>query len=159
LIGVVYLVPQLQGAGLALSRILPTPVWVGAVVVAVLVGFNVFAGGMRAVTVVQAFQYWLKLVTIAVPTFVLCAVFLTTGAGGGYGLLGKPAPPVFHEPTEVRVDTAVTLTVGEPTGLRASGTVDGAPADGAVYWSPAVSHQVAAGTTLWFDEDTRVPVL
>src|SRR5699024_1510871 len=58
LIGVVYLVPQLQGAGLALSRILPAPVWVGAVVVAVLVGFNVFAGGMRAVTVVQAVQYW-----------------------------------------------------------------------------------------------------
>src|SRR5699024_6591914 len=84
--------------------------------------------------------------------------FLTSGAGGGeYGPLGKPAPPVFHESTTVRVDTPVTLTVVEPTGLRASGTVDGAPAHGAVYWSPSVSHAVAAGTTLWFAEDTQVP--
>lgn len=160
LIGVLYLVPQLQGAGIALGTILPTPVWVGAVVVAALVGFNVFAGGMRAVTVVQAFQYWLKLVTIAVPTFVLCAVFVTGGTGdGGYGSLGESAPPVFHKPTTVDVDTPVTLTVAEPTGLRASGTVDGAHADGQVYWSPSVSHKVAAGTTLWFDADTRVPVV
>ena len=160
LVGVVYLVPQLQGAGIALGTMLPTPTWVGAVVVAALVGFHVFAGGMRAVTVVQAFQYWLKLVTIAAPAFVLCGVFLTSGAGGGeYGPLGKPAPPVFHESTTVRVDTPVTLTVVEPTGLRASGTVDGAPAHGAVYWSPSVSHEVAAGTTLWFAEDTQVPVV
>ena len=41
------------------------PQWVGALVVAVVVGVTVAAGGMRSITVVQAFQYWLKLVAIA----------------------------------------------------------------------------------------------
>ena len=40
-IGVLYMVPQLQGAGLAVSTVLPVPVWVGAVAVAVLVMLNV----------------------------------------------------------------------------------------------------------------------
>lgn len=82
-IGVLYMVPQLQGAGLSLAIILPTPVWLGAIVVTMLVALNVIGGGMRAITVVQAFQYWLKLFAIAAPTFVLCAVFWTGGAPEG----------------------------------------------------------------------------
>lgn len=156
-IGVFYLVPQLQGAGIALATILPTPIWVGAVVVALLVGTNVFAGGMRSVTVVQAFQYWLKLFAISVPTFVLCGLFITGSAGEAS--LAAPDPPVFDEPTTVEVETPVTLTVEEPTRLRASGTVDGAPADGRVFWSPSVPHQVGAGTTLRFAAGTEVPIV
>jgi Na+(H+)/acetate symporter ActP len=34
LIGVLYLVPQLQGAGIALSTVLPAPAWVGALTMA-----------------------------------------------------------------------------------------------------------------------------
>ena len=159
-IGVLYLVPQLQGAGIAVGTILPTPIWVGAVVVALLVGTNVFTGGMRAVTVVQAFQYWLKLFAISVPAFVLCGLFITGSVPGvGAGSLGKPAPPVFQEPTTVDVETPVTLTVKEPTRLRASGTIDGAPADGRVFWSPSVPHQVGAGTTLSFVAGSDVPIV
>ena len=55
-IGWLYLIPQLQGAGLALRAVTGAPRWVGGVVVAVVVLLNVVAGGMRSITFVQAFQ-------------------------------------------------------------------------------------------------------
>ena len=62
-----YLVPQLQGAGLTFRTLTGAPRWAGGVVVAVVVLLNVLAGGMRSITLVQAFQYWLKLVLLLVP--------------------------------------------------------------------------------------------
>lgn len=154
-IGVLYMVPQLQGAGMTLTAIIPgAPGWVGAVAVMLVVAVNVMTGGMRAITVVQAFQYWLKLFAIAAPTFVLCAVFLTTGP---VGELGSPAPKVFAEQTDVTVRTDVVLRVDTPTGLRAEGEVGGAPAHGGVIWDPRIPHEVSAGTVLSFDAGTAAP--
>ena len=51
---------------------------VGAVVT-----LNVALGGMRSITFVQAFQYWLKLTAIAVPAMVLLAVWSTGTARPG----------------------------------------------------------------------------
>ena len=76
LIGWLYVVPQLQGASLSLALAAGLPSWVGAVLVAVLVAALVSMGGMRSITFVQAFQYWLKLVAIAVPTTVVFFVAL-----------------------------------------------------------------------------------
>ena len=56
-IGWLYLLPQLQGAGLTLRTLTGAPYWVGAVVVGVVVTVNVANGGMRSITFVQAFQY------------------------------------------------------------------------------------------------------
>lgn len=70
-IGWLYLLPQLYGAGLALAALTGAPVWVGAIVVSVVVTLNVVAGGMRSVTLVQAVQYWFKLVAIGVPAVLL----------------------------------------------------------------------------------------
>jgi len=67
LIGVFYLVPQFQGAGLTLRTLTGAPTWVGAVAVALVVLANVVSGGMRSITVAQAFQYWLKLVALLLP--------------------------------------------------------------------------------------------
>ena len=64
---VLYLVPQLQGAGLTLNILLGVPGWVGVVVVGVALVVNVVSGGMRSVTFAQGVQYWLKLTAIAVP--------------------------------------------------------------------------------------------
>jgi len=77
-IGWLYIVPQLHGAALALGVVAPGPPWAGGVIVAVLVAGIVAAGGMRAITAVQAFQYWLKLTALLVP-----AVFLVVALSGG----------------------------------------------------------------------------
>ena len=78
-IGWLYIVPQLHGASLALGVVADVPGWVGAVVVATLVAALVAAGGMRAITAVQAFQYWLKLTALLVPAVFLLVV-LSQGA-------------------------------------------------------------------------------
>jgi cation/acetate symporter len=89
LIGWLYLLPQLQGAGITLEVLTGAPRWVGAVVVAVVVAVTVASGGMRSITVVQAFQYWLKLAAIAVPAVLLVAAWRHAGAPafaeGGWG--------------------------------------------------------------------------
>jgi cation/acetate symporter len=74
LIGWLYLLPQMQGAGLTLTTVTGAPLWVGEVGVAAVVLVSVVAGGMRSITFVQAFQYWLKLTALLVPVaFLLLA--------------------------------------------------------------------------------------
>jgi Na+(H+)/acetate symporter ActP len=159
-IGMLYLVPQLQGAGLTVSRILPFPSWVGALMVAGVVVVNVFGGGMRAITIVQAFQYWLKLFAIAAPTFVMCALFIRDGGvhDGSTTGLTEAFPPTFTTATTIDVQTPVVLQVKENVTLFANGTVDGAAANGSVYWAPG-EHTVDAGTKLHFYQDSAVPVV
>lgn len=70
-IGWLYLIPLLQGAGLALRTVTGAPLWVGSTLVAVIVTGNVLAGGMRSITLVQAFQYWFKLGAIALPALII----------------------------------------------------------------------------------------
>lgn len=78
IIGWLYIVPQLHGAGITLVVVAGLPEWVGAVTIAVLVAAAVAAGGMRAITYVQAFQYWLKLTALLVPV-----VFIAFALSGG----------------------------------------------------------------------------
>jgi Na+(H+)/acetate symporter ActP len=159
-IGILYVVPQLQLAGQALANILPVPTWVGATVVTVVVIVNVFGGGMRAITVVQAFQYWLKLFAIAAPTFVMCMIFIGNGGlrDGKATTLTEALPPTFTQNTEIDVRTDVLLRVEDPVWLAARGETDGEPAMGTVYWGPG-THEVSAGTTLNFSKSSSVPVV
>lgn len=156
-IGVLYLVPQLQGAGLAVSTVLPVPLWVGEVVVILVVMGNVIAGGMRAITVVQAFQYWLKLFAIAVPTFVLAAVFLAGRQPGPSGALGSPAPPTFAQETTVDLQTDVVLKVDRLTPVRVQ--EPGAATDHIEAWVSGATEHVSSGTKLTFPAGTPTPVV
>lgn len=79
-IGWLYLLPQFQGAGVTLAATIGAPPWLGAVIVAAVVLINVTSGGMRSITFVQAFQYWLKLTALFVPACVLLAVWVGDGA-------------------------------------------------------------------------------
>ena len=79
-IGWLYLMPQFQGAGLSLGTVAGTEPWVGGLLVATVVLVNVFFGGMRSITLVQAFQYWLKLTALLVPVMFLLAVWTGDGA-------------------------------------------------------------------------------
>jgi Na+(H+)/acetate symporter ActP len=75
-IGFFYTMPQMKGAGVTLAYIFPgMPYWVGVVVVGAVITFNVSLGGMKGITLVQAFQYWAKMFAISVPVFVLMSVF------------------------------------------------------------------------------------
>ena len=71
IIGWLYLLPQLQGAGLALTTLTALPAWIGIAAAGVIVLPTVIGGGMRSITFVQAFQYWLKLTALLVPALVV----------------------------------------------------------------------------------------
>ncbi len=80
-IGFFYTMPQMKGAGVTLSYIFPgLPYWVGVVVVGAVITLNVALGGMKGITLVQAFQYWMKMFAISVPIFVLVSVYGFYGA-------------------------------------------------------------------------------
>jgi Na+(H+)/acetate symporter ActP len=75
-IGFFYTMPQMKGAGTTLAYIFPgLPYWAGVVVVGAVITLNVALGGMKGITLVQAFQYWAKMFAISVPIFVLMAVY------------------------------------------------------------------------------------
>ncbi len=79
-IGFFYTMPQMKGAGTTLAYIFPgLPYWAGVVLVGAVITLNVALGGMKGITLVQAFQYWAKMFAISVPIFVLMAVY------GDYG--------------------------------------------------------------------------
>ncbi len=81
-IGWLYLLPQFQGAGITLASAVGGPTWLGSLVVASVVLVNVISGGMRSITLVQAFQYWLKLTALLVPAAVLLVVWSGDGRPG-----------------------------------------------------------------------------
>ena len=82
-IGTLYLLPQLRGAGLTVHTVTGAPPAVGAALVAVIVVINVAAGGMRSITFVQAFQYWLKLTALATPIFIVFIAWRSSGHSVG----------------------------------------------------------------------------
>ncbi len=74
-IGFFYTMPQMKGAGTTLAYIFPGLHYsVGVIVVGAVITLNVALGGMKGITLVQAFQYWLKVFAITVPIFVIAAV-------------------------------------------------------------------------------------
>jgi Na+(H+)/acetate symporter ActP len=156
-IGILYLVPQLQGAGLAVSSVLPVPTWVGAMALTVLVVINVVGGGMRSITVVQAFQYWVKLFAIAVPAFVLCAVFLSGGQPGPAGPLGSPASPMFARETTVEVPSNLDLKVAALTPVWVQ--APGQQTRHLEAWASGATAHIARGTRLTFPAGTATPVV
>jgi Na+(H+)/acetate symporter ActP len=152
IIGWFYLLPQFQGAGITLRTVAGAPVWAGwaSVVVAVLAA--VLTGGMRSITVVQAVQFWLKLLVLAVPAVVLLTVWRMDG--------GKDpttsGPPVFARDTQVTVQVGVTMRVTADTPVRVTGVVDGVRRAGPVRL-PAGAHTVGEGTRLAFPAGSAVP--
>ncbi len=88
-IGFVYTLPQMKGAGVTLAYIFPgMPYWGGVVLVGAVITLNVALGGMKGITLVQAFQYWIKMFAISVPVFVLMSVYGFYGAHLGANQTG-----------------------------------------------------------------------
>ncbi|ASN51580.1 cation acetate symporter [Sinomonas sp. R1AF57] len=101
LIGWLYIVPQLQGAALAVRITTGLPGWTGSAAVVAVVVLAVMLGGMRSITFVQAFQFWLKLAAIAVPAVFLALHF------AGQGVEPSSAPSSLE---------AIPYQLGTPDG-------------------------------------------
>jgi Na+(H+)/acetate symporter ActP len=151
-IGGFYLVPQLKGAGLALNVVVGSPYWVGVVVVAVIVAINVAIGGMRGITYVQAFQFWVKVFAIAVPAIVLLIHF--GGLPERAALFGRALPHAgssgftvdLNASQRVQFPEAGSFIVhGRRVQVAAGGWVT-LPAHTAVRIPPDGIVPVAAGT-------------
>src|SRR5687768_433664 len=93
-IGFFYTMPQMKGAGVTLAYIFPgLPYWAGVLLVGAVITLNVAMGGMKGITLVQAFQYWAKMFAISVPVFVLMSVFGFYNAHVGANVTpGETAP-------------------------------------------------------------------
>ncbi|MET8246899.1 cation acetate symporter [Streptomyces sp. NPDC005202] len=152
-VGWLYLLPQLQGAGLTLAVLTGAPDALGGLIVAVVVVATVAAGGMRSITFVQAFQYWLKLTALLVPALFL--VLAWQGDGAPHPAFEEPA--AFREQRTVRVDDTLDLDLDRPLTVTVSGTVDGHVHDDRRVRLPVGTHHVERGTRLTFARGSRVP--
>jgi Na+(H+)/acetate symporter ActP len=154
LIGCLYLLPQLQGAGLTLSVVTGWPSWVGVLASTVIVVATVALGGMRSITYVQAFQYWFKFAALTIPVIIAVIFFVSDER-----TFERVAPPQFPDRTVVDVRTDVTLQVQSTIVFTASGNVDGVVYDrGQVRWEPG-EHVVGEGARLEFPGGAPVPVV
>ena len=97
-IGFFYTMPQMKGAGTTLAYIFPgLPYWAGVVLVGAVITLNVALGGMKGITLVQAFQYWAKMFAISVPIFVLMAVYGHYGKQLGVNWVNSKDSAIIQE--------------------------------------------------------------
>jgi len=151
LIGGFYLVPQLKGAGLTLGEVVGAPYWVGVVAVGAVVALNVALGGMRGITYVQAFQYWLKTFAIALPA---CLLLLHLGGlPERAAMFGHEYPRAPEGGLVVTLDEPVRATFPEAATVRVNGQPMSA-ADGEEVLLPAGRVELPAGTAVPVAEGT-----
>ncbi len=154
-IGWLYLLPQLEGAGLTLSTVTGARDWVGALVVTVVVTVNVMSGGMRSITFVQAFQYWLKLTAMAVPIMFLIIVWQVHGAES----LTKPEYPAFRQDTSVKFHNETSIHAEKSIFINGSGTIDGLRIENAGHVLTDGYHDIGPNSEFTFPAGAAVPHL
>jgi Na+(H+)/acetate symporter ActP len=112
LIGWLYLLPQMKGAGITLASVTGLPYWVGVLIVGVVVTVNVAIGGMRGITYLQAFQYVVKAFALSFAAIVLISVVRGRPASAGIG-----AAPKFPVDRTITFSRETTLNVRIPTSV------------------------------------------
>ncbi|MFD0686916.1 sodium/solute symporter [Actinomadura fibrosa] len=152
-IGWFYLLPQFQGAGVTLRVLTGAPVWAGWAVVVAVALVLVASGGMRSITAVQAVQFWVKLVAVAVPAVALLAMWRLDGGDDP----AARSVPHFGHATRVHVRTALTVTAPADTPVTVRGTVDGVHRSGEPLTLRKGSHRIGADTNLAFPSGATVP--
>jgi cation/acetate symporter len=152
-IGWFYLLPQMKGAGITLQWVLGTPYWIGVVTLGVVVSGNIAMGGMKGITFVQCFQYWLKLCAIGIPALVL---LIATGHASDRNLQPGHAP-VFTRATVVQVPQAIDFTLARPVTVMVSGLLDQRRYRHQAVSLCACRHVAGAGTQLGFAAGAPAP--
>src|SRR5689334_19597435 len=153
IIGWFYLLPQMKGAGITLQLLLGTPYWVGVVALGIVVSANIAMGGMKGITFVQCFQYWLKLCAIGIPALVL----LTAAGHGSTRNLSPDTQPVFSRSTVVDVQTGTQFTLTRATTVRVTGWLDRTHLTHQDVHLTAGLHSTGTGTLLGFSAGAPVP--
>jgi len=150
-IGGFYLVPQLKGAGLTLGSVAGTPYWVGVVAVGAVVALTVALGGMRGVTYVQAYQYWVKTFGIALPACLL--LIYVGGLPERSALFGRELPRAPEGGLVVKLDSPQRVEFPEAARF----TVDGRPERASAGEERTLSGRVVlpAGATVPVSEGTE----
>ena len=156
-IGFFYTMPQMKGAGTTLAYIFPgLPYWVGVALVGAVITLNVALGGMKGITLVQAFQYWAKMFAISVPIFVLMSVYGHYGKQLGVNssdnptslfrrevsasiLNENPFQKVVFQKVECRSGLISSLTEGQTIAYRS--LPNGATAFEQMQFFGAISHK------------------
>ncbi len=146
-IGGFYLVPQLKGAGLTIGSVAGTPYWVGVVAVAALVALTVALGGMRGVTYVQAYQYWVKTFGIALPACLL--LIHLGGLPERAALFGRELPRAPSSGLVVELDAAQEVEFPEAASYSL---------DGRRYRAAAGSERTLPAGRLVLPAGTAVPI-
>lgn len=154
IIGLFYLLPQMDGAGLTLQVILGTPHWVGIVLLGAVVSGNIAMGGMKGITFVQAFQYWLKICAIGIPTIIL---ILLVGHGSTLNLAPDHSP-TFSRATSISIPQNLRFTVAHPTRVTITGRLDGRSENHLATILFPGTYGVSAGSALTFPQGAQVPV-
>lgn len=180
-IGFFYTMPQMKGAGVVMREIMGWPYWVGITVVGAVITFNVAIGGMKGITFVQAFQYWVKLFAISVPVFILMAVFGWYGNRVNDNVRNPADIPQFHKTVTLPIKgkdgapanvinaagPAAFEVAGQPqfklgsAGVMTAATAAGTTPTLAINSNPLTQpegRKVAAGDTLDLDHPVRVEV-
>jgi cation/acetate symporter len=146
-IGGFYLVPQLKGAGLTIGSVAGTPYWVGVVAVAALVALTVALGGMRGVTYVQAYQYWVKTFGIALPACLL--LIHLGGLPERAALFGRELPRAPSSGLVVELDSAQEVEFPEAASYSL---------DGRRFQAEAGSERTLPAGRLVLPAGTAVPI-
>ena len=149
LISWVYLVPQLSGAGAVLHSTSGIPYWAGVAIAGAVTAITVVAGGMRSATYVQALQYTVKVLFLAIPAIVLV---LLVSAALRTDALHPERGTHFARATTVRFTADAELRTTEPVVVH---SVSGSAS---VEWV-AGPHRVSAGTMVTFPEGSEVPTV
>jgi Na+(H+)/acetate symporter ActP len=149
-----YLLPQLKGAGITLQAALGGPYWVGVVALGTVVTIGIASGGMKGITIVQAFQFWLKLTAIAVPALFLLIYFHHPA----FSSLRGEAPPTFATATTVKFPGVEQVDVQSPVTVEAYGVVNGVHRHGPLLLA-AGGTSVGAGSSLRFPAGAKAPTL
>src|SRR5580693_4534367 len=142
IIGTFYLLPQMKGAGITLQAVLGTPYWVGVAVLGAVVSCNIAMGGMKGITFVQCFQYWLKLCAIGIPAAVL---LIATGHDSARNL-APDQPPVFTHATVVDLTQATSFTLTRSATATVTGLLDQRTLRDQPVHLCACQHVAGAGT-------------
>jgi cation/acetate symporter len=129
-----YLVPQLKGAGIAFGEVMGAPYWAGIVVVGVVVTLYVALGGMRGVSYVQAFQFWVKTVTIAFPAIVL--LIYLGGIPNRSTVFGGEVPRAPAAGTVVHLQQRETVYFPAATSFEVAGHIEHATAGETITLPP-----------------------